>query len=74
MSRRIVACIADVLFKKYRLLEFACAVLLLGILVFPRAASAQVLYGSLTGKVTDQSGAALPNATVEAVNTGTGVT
>ncbi|MGH9523104.1 MAG: carboxypeptidase regulatory-like domain-containing protein, partial [Terriglobales bacterium] len=33
---------------------------------------AQVLYGSLTGNVTDSSGAAIPNATIEALNTGTG--
>jgi len=36
--------------------------------------AAQVLYGSLTGNVTDPSGAALPKATVEARNIGTGVT
>src|SRR5919197_944187 len=34
---------------------------------------AQVLYGSLTGNVTDQSGAFLPKAEVEALNNGTGV-
>ena len=32
-------------------------------------AASQVLYGSLTGNVTDSSGAAIPNATVEALNT-----
>ncbi|MBI4903639.1 MAG: TonB-dependent receptor [Acidobacteria bacterium] len=37
------------------------------------AASAQVLYGSLTGNVTDPSGAAIPNAKVEAVNSATGI-
>ena len=74
MSRRIVACSADVLFKKCGLLKFSIAMLLLGLCILSSAAKAQVLYGSLTGKVTDQSGAALPNATVEAVNTGTGVT
>ncbi len=36
-------------------------------------ASAQVLYGSLTGNVTDPTGAAVPNVKVEAVNSGTGV-
>jgi len=36
-------------------------------------ASAQVLYGSLTGNVTDPSGAVVPTAKVEAVNAGTGV-
>src|SRR5438552_19197539 len=74
MSRRIVACSADVLFKKCGLLKFSIAMLLLGLCILSSVAKAQVLYGSLTGKVTDQSGAALPNATVEAVNTGTGVT
>lgn len=33
---------------------------------------AQVLYGSLTGTVTDPAEAAIPNATVELVNVGTG--
>lgn len=35
--------------------------------------SAQVLYGSLTGNVSDPSGAAVPDVKVEALNTGTGV-
>lgn len=34
---------------------------------------AQVLYGSLAGRVTDPSGAPVPRARVEALNTGTGV-
>jgi Carboxypeptidase regulatory-like domain/TonB dependent receptor len=33
----------------------------------------QVLYGSLTGNVSDASGASVPGATVEAVNVGTGI-
>ena len=37
------------------------------------AARGQVLYGSLSGVVTDTSGAAIPNATVEATQTATGV-
>jgi Carboxypeptidase regulatory-like domain len=41
--------------------------------VAPFTSSAQVLYGSLTGNVTDKTGAAVPNAKVEAVNAGTGV-
>src|SRR5206468_2022459 len=36
-------------------------------------AAAQVLYGSITGNISDQTGAALPGATVEVLNTGTGV-
>jgi hypothetical protein len=43
------------------------------ILLFPQASFAQVLYGSLTGVITDATGAAVPNAKVEAVNTATGV-
>ncbi len=37
------------------------------------AARAQVLYGSLTGNITDASGAAVPDVKVEALNTATGV-
>ena len=37
-------------------------------------ATAQVLYGSVVGLVQDPSGSAIPNATVTATNTGTGVT
>jgi hypothetical protein len=47
---------------------------MLGVLLVPQPAAAQVLYGSLTGTVTDPSGAALPNAAVQALNTGTGTT
>src|SRR6185369_18017886 len=47
------------------------AVLLLVTLGSP--AAAQTLYGSLTGNVTDASGAAVPNAKVEALNVGTGI-
>ena len=36
-------------------------------------ASAQVLYGTITGNVIDGTGAALPGTTVVAVNAGTGV-
>jgi len=47
--------------------------LLLLLAAAPRSANGQVLYGSLTGNVTDASGAAVPNAKVEASNTGTGI-
>ncbi len=43
------------------------------LLLIPSLAHAQVLYGSLTGNVTDNTGAAIPNVKVEAVNIATGV-
>src|SRR5215510_7157967 len=47
--------------------------LLLLALAAPRGVDAQVIYGSLTGNVTDQSGAVVTGAKVEAQNIGTGV-
>ena len=48
------------------------AIALLGIAI-PFTAYSQVLYGTLTGTVSDQKGAVVPGATVEAHNVGTGV-
>ncbi|HKQ74426.1 MAG TPA: TonB-dependent receptor [Blastocatellia bacterium] len=48
------------------------ALLTLLALAMPSGASAQVLYGSLTGNVTDPSGAVVAGAKVEALNSGTG--
>jgi len=42
------------------------------LLVSAFSSPAQVLYGSLTGTVTDASGAAVPNAKIEALNVTTG--
>src|SRR5829696_4137131 len=42
-------------------------------LTLPVATHAQVLYGSLTGNVTDSAGASVPGATVSAVNNATNV-
>ncbi len=53
--------------------SFTAFAALLGLFLLPLTASAQVLYGSLTGNVTDKTGAAVPNAKVEAVNAATGV-
>ncbi|PYR94214.1 MAG: hypothetical protein DMF84_06600 [Acidobacteria bacterium] len=39
----------------------------------PRTASAQVLYGSIAGTLTDETGAIIPRATVTAMNTSTGL-
>lgn len=47
------------------------AVIAMTLLALP--SSAQVLYGSLTGNVTDPSGAAVPGVKVEALNTATGI-
>src|SRR5258707_9664206 len=49
------------------------AVLCLTLTVAP-SARAQVLYGTLTGTVSDASNAAVPNAPVTALNQGTGAT
>ncbi|HEY3742255.1 MAG TPA: hypothetical protein VGL53_20535, partial [Bryobacteraceae bacterium] len=46
--------------------------LLLALVFFSSAASAQVLYGSLTGSVTDASAAAVVGAKVETLNVNTG--
>ena len=50
--------------------SFECGFLLL---VSSSAANAQVLYGSITGVVTDASGGAVPGAQVTALNESTGV-
>ena len=43
------------------------------VMLMPAPAAAQILYGSLTGTVTDQQKAAMPGVTVTATNTGTGL-
>lgn len=48
-------------------------VLMAVLLLLSGPARAQVLYGSLTGNVTDPSGAIVPGANVEALNVSTGV-
>ncbi|HZF37541.1 MAG TPA: carboxypeptidase-like regulatory domain-containing protein, partial [Blastocatellia bacterium] len=57
--------------KKRHLIPIA--LLLLLALVTPRGVDAQVLYGSLTGNVSDPTGAIVAGAKVEALNIGTGV-
>src|SRR5262249_24238834 len=49
------------------------ALLTLLALAMPRGAGAQVLYGSLTGNVTDSTGAVVTGAKVDAQNIATGV-
>ncbi len=47
-------------------------ILMLLAFVAPRVAYTQVLYGSLTGNVTDQKGATVPGAKIEVTNVNTG--
>jgi hypothetical protein len=51
----------------------ACIVAVLLAIASPRLGYSQVLYGSLTGNVTDPAGASVPLAHVDAVNLGTNV-
>jgi hypothetical protein len=57
--------------KKRHLIPLA--LLLLLAIAAPRGVDAQVLYGSLTGNITDQTGAVVNGAKVEARNIATGV-
>ncbi len=56
---------------KCRLLACACALLISLPVLISNSARAQVLFGSLVGTVTDKSGAAVPDATVEITETQT---
>src|SRR5262249_25608430 len=50
-----------------------CAAAAVAITLLASPSIAQVLYGSLTGNVTDASGSAVPGAKIEALNTATGI-
>ena len=56
-----------------RALTLTLRVAALAVLAVSVSTRAQTLYGSLTGNVTDSTNASVPNAKVEALNTGTGV-
>ncbi len=73
MSNQSVVRSAPSFHKNVWLEMLVCAVLLLGLCLSTGAAKAQVLYGSLTGNVTDPSGAVVPGAQVEALDIATGV-
>ena len=49
-------------------------VLLLGLFLVPSSSSAQAIYGTVTGEVVDDSGAAVPGVTVSVANQDTGLT
>lgn len=57
--------------KSRKLRQVVWAVALLALITLSGRLDAQVLYGTLTGSVTDSTGAVIPKATVKAVNTGT---
>jgi hypothetical protein len=52
-------------------MKFKVALLSMALLLFAGAAKGQILYGSLTGNVTDASNAPIPGAKVEALHVGT---
>ena len=56
-----------------RNLGVAAAIALLALTLVPRQGLAQLTSGDLTGLITDATGAAVPNATVDATNIATGV-
>src|SRR5215470_9009193 len=59
--------------SKRVLLATASVAAVLAMASFISPASAQVLYGSLTGNITDPSGSAIPGVKVEALNSATGI-
>jgi hypothetical protein len=59
--------------SKLRFLPSPCHLILVASSLLTGLASAQTVTGSVTGQITDQTGAAIPNATVVAINVDTGV-
>ncbi len=58
----------------YRLGSLGCfSLTLAAVLVLAPCSNAQVLYGSLTGNVTDTTDRSVPNARIEALNVATGI-
>lgn len=74
MSKQSLVRAVDSLQNKLGLGTAVCVALFLSLFLFPGAAKAQVLYGSLTGTVSDPSGAAVSGAKAEALDVGKGVT
>src|SRR3954453_4235500 len=59
--------------SRKHLLMMRCLLAVLATILACNSSQAQVLYGSVTGPISHQSGAAVPGANVEALNVGTGV-
>lgn len=72
-SARPLFCASNQLNRRLAAWICALSILLLLISATPRKSYGQVLYGTITGRITDPSGAPVPNAKVEAINTGTAV-
>jgi outer membrane receptor protein involved in Fe transport len=76
-ARRVIVTERTVLARKSRrrfiFNPWLAVVLAATIWVLPASAVSQVLYGSLTGTITDSSGAAVPGATVTITNENTGL-
>jgi outer membrane receptor protein involved in Fe transport len=60
-------------FEKAAIMRWLLLMTVLIAIVAPQAAYSQILYGSLTGNVTDQTGAVLPGVKVQALNVATNV-
>lgn len=74
MSKQSLVRAVDSPHNKLGLGTAVCVASFLSLFLFPGAAKAQVLYGSLTGTVSDPSGAAVSGAKAEALDVGKGVT
>jgi hypothetical protein len=61
------------MFRNFRMsmVAFCLIAAAAAVLLMPQPAAAQILYGSITGTVTDQQKAAMPGVAVTATNTGT---
>lgn len=69
---RTITCQNNLLTRKVSYLTFIFSVALAMLFISPDNSLAQVLYGSLTGNVTDQTNAIVPNAQIEVKNINTG--
>jgi hypothetical protein len=68
MSQRVLARPCDIVRAIRFCMQAVCFALLLCFLLTPASSSAQALYGSVTGRVTDPAGAVVPGAQVAILN------